>query len=144
MNLLFVNVIYTVTKPGFLVDACHPVWVSGIFFSLFWFFKGGGGKDLNVPPVGPLAGRCECYLGREEVQIVLIHGPNAAEPESELALELTVLDVQPSGKPLPHACSGFWPRGFRPGPPSHMCVELPRCYDAPARPPRPLPALLSD
>lgn len=47
---------------------------------------------------------------------MLIHRPNAAESESEPEpeLELAVLDVQPSGKPLPHACSGFWPRGFVP------------------------------
>lgn len=45
---------------------------------------------------------------------MLIHRSNAAESESEPELELAVLDVQPSGKPLPHGCSGFWPRGFVP------------------------------
>lgn len=61
LNLPFVNVIYTVTKPGFLADVCHPVWVSGFSRVLFWFLTGRPGKAEREPrakigPVGPPRG----------------------------------------------------------------------------------------
>lgn len=71
----------------------------------------------------------------EEVQIVLIQRVAA----SKLELEPAALDVHPSGKPLPHGPLGFLAPRLGPGPRrAHMCVELPRCCDALARPPQQL------
>lgn len=49
LNSPFVNVIYTVTKPGFSADVCHPVWVSGFIRVLFWFLTGRPVKAEREP-----------------------------------------------------------------------------------------------
>lgn len=78
---------------------------------------------------------------------MLIHMPNARVRSGSRAAAVEVLDVQLSGKPLPHA-AGVSAPGLRPSTPRHMCIELSRCYHALARlcapPPLSLPGLLSD
>lgn len=110
LNLLFVNVIYTVTKPGFSADACHPVWVSGIFFLhvLVLVLKRGEPQAWNGPAARSSAeGFGSVTCAGEEVQIVLIHRSNAAESESELKPEPAVLGRSAEWKTSSTCLLGF-------------------------------------
>lgn len=107
-NLLFVNVISLVTKPGFSRDVCLPeCWVC--FISRLWRWS----QRLKRRSWTSMT-RCGCHLCWEEVQIVLIHSwPRCWMSLMEIgsgAAALEVLEVQLSGKPLPHAGWGSAPR----------------------------------
>jgi len=128
-----VNVISSVTKPGFLRDVCLSVCLNVCV--LFWL------KHKRLAKVEPKAKSVKLDLHGEVWVLPALRGgancvnpqlasmPNTTVRSGSRAAVVEVLDVQLSGKPLPHAAEAV-PRGCGPARCATCVLNCRRCYHA--------------